>query len=260
MHFNITKGSVMQLAIKMIRKIKANLIRLNFHIFCEPLSNVFVTLAYISKLSKWVKNTQMPEFDDFYLKHHNHNNRYDLYDHIVKSEDLNKIYYIEFGVAQGSSFKWWVNNITDKNSKFVGFDTFTGLPEDWGYFKRGAMSAKDSFPDINDKRCKFVKGIFQETLPYFLKEFDTNFRKVINLDADLYSSTLFALTMMGQHLRKGDILIFDEFNVPLHEFRAFTDFINSYYVKTKVIGAVNNYHQTAFKVEENLSYCSHNRI
>ena len=243
----------MRLATKAIRKIKANLIRTKFHIIFEPLSNLLLTVVYMSKLSKWFNKTQLPEFNDFYLKHHNYNKRYELYDYIVKSENLSKIYYIEFGVAQGYSFKWWINNIKDKDSKFVGFDTFTGLPEDWGYFKKGDMSAKDSFPDVNDKRSKFVKGVFQETLPSFLKGFDTDLRKVIHMDADIYSSTLFALTMIGPFLRKDDILIFDEFNVPLHEFKAFTEFISSYYVKVKVIGAVNNYYQVAFKIEENLS-------
>ena len=61
------------------------------------------------------------------------------------------------------------------------------------------------------------------------------------MDADVYSSTLFALTMIGPYLNKDDIIIFDEFNVPLHEFKAFTEFLSSYYIKVKVIGAVNNY-------------------
>lgn len=210
-------------------------------------------MAYLSKLSKWVRQTPKSDFNDFCSRHHDYAKRYDLYDHIIKSESLSEIYYIEFGVAQGKSFKWWVGNIKSGDSRFVGFDTFSGLPEDWGYFKKGDMSANDSFPDVKDERCRFVKGIFQETLPPFLKEFRTDLRKVIHMDADIYTSTLFALTMMGPYLSKDDILIFDEFNVPMHEFKAFTEFLSSYYVKVRVIGAVNNYYQTAFKIEENLS-------
>lgn len=243
----------MKLSIKVIRKIKSNLIRLKFHIIFEPFSTVLMTLVHISKLSKWVQQTQMPQFNDFYLKHHDYNKRYELYKHVIQSEKLSKIYYIEFGVAQGHSFKWWVDKIENRDSRFVGFDTFRGLPENWGHFKKGDMSAKDSFPDIDDERCQFVKGIFQATLPSFLIEFKTDLRKVIHLDADIYNSTLFVLTMIGPYLNKDDILIFDELNVPLHEFKAFNEFINSYYVEVKVIGAVNNYYQTAFKVEKNLS-------
>jgi hypothetical protein len=243
----------MKAAIKAIRKIKSNLIRMRFHIIFEPFSSFFLTMAYISRLSKWVRQTQMPGFNDFYAKRHDYNKRYELYDHVLHSENLSGIYYIEFGVAQGHSFKWWAGNIQNKDSRFIGFDTFSGLPEDWGYFKKGDMSAHDSLPDIDDKRCQFVKGIFQETLPPFLKEFRTDLRKVIHMDADIYSSTLFALTLIGPYLNKDDILIFDEFNVPLHEFKAFTEFISSFYIKVKVIGAVNNYYQIAFKIEENLS-------
>jgi hypothetical protein len=248
----------MKAAIKTIRKIKSNLIRFKFHVIFEPFSSALLTMAYISKLSKWVKKTPMPGFNDFYTRHHDYNKRYDLYNHVIQSEDLSRICYLEFGVAGGHSFKWWVSNIKSKDSRFFGFDTFSGLPENWGYFKKGDMSANDEFPDVNDDRCQFLKGIFQETVPNFLKDFKTDLRKVIHMDADIYSSTLFALTMIGPFLNKDDIIIFDEFNVPLHEFKAFTEFISSYYVKVKVIGAVNNYYQTAFKIEENLSCLNKN--
>lgn len=248
----------MKQGIRVLRKIKSTLIRLRFHGIFEPFSKPLVTMAYLSKLSKWARQTPKPGFNDFYTKHHNYNKRYELYDHVLNSESLSSIYYIEFGVARGHSFKWWVDKIKSPDSKFAGFDTFSGLPEDWGYFKKGDMSAHDSFPDIDDPRCRFIKGIFQETLPSFLKEFRTDLRKVIHMDADIYTSTLFALTMMGPYLNKGDILIFDEFNVPLHEFKAFTEFVSSYYIKVEVIGAVNNYYQTAFKIEENLSSLNKN--
>jgi hypothetical protein len=118
----------MKLIIKIIRKVKANLLRFKFHILFHPFSNILLTLVYISKLSRWAKETQMPEFNDFYSKNHNYNKRYSLYDYIIKSENLSEIYYIEFGVSKGHSFKWWIDNISDRNSKFIGFDTFTGLP------------------------------------------------------------------------------------------------------------------------------------
>jgi len=245
----------MKKGINVIRKIKSNLIRLKFHRIFEPFSSWFLTIAYISKLSKWVRQTPKSEYNDFYIKNHDYSRRYELYNHVIQSENLKSIFYIEFGVAGGKSFLWWINNINTKNSRFVGFDTFTGLPEDWGYFKKGDMSANDLFPDVNnDDRCQFIKGIFQETVPPFQKEFKTELRKVVHMDADIYNSTLFALTMMGPYLKKDDILIFDEFNVPMHEFKAFSEFISSFYIKVKLIGAVNNYYQTAFKIEENLSY------
>jgi len=245
----------MKKRIKILRKVKANMLRIRIHRFLEPFSAFFLTMAYISKLSKWVKQTRDQEYNDFYVKNHDYSRRYELYKHIIHAEDLKSIYYLEFGVAGGKSFQWWVNNIIDKDSRFTGFDTFTGLPEDWGFYRKGDMSANNLFPDVNnDQRCSFEKGIFQETLPSFLKDFDSDLRKVVHMDADIYSSTLFALTMLGPYLKKDDIIIFDEFNVPMHEFKAFSEFTSSYYIKVKLIGAVNNYYQAAFKVEENKSY------
>ena len=51
------------------------------------------------------------------------------------------------------------------------------------------------------------------------------------------------------YLKKGDIIFFDEFNVANHEFLAFKIFTESFYVKLRPIGAVNNFYQTAFVVE-----------
>jgi len=70
------------------------------------------------------------------------------------------------------------------------------------------------------------------------------------MDADLYTSTLFVLTSLSHILEKGDILIFDEFNVPMHEFKAFSEWTASYYIKYEVIGAVNNFYQVAIRIEQ----------
>jgi len=72
---------------------------------------------------------------------------------------------------------------------------------------------------------------------------------VIMMDADLYSSTLYVLTSIAPCLKPGDIIFFDQFNVPLHEFRAFNDFTESYYLKFRLIGAANNYYFCAFEMD-----------
>jgi hypothetical protein len=71
---------------------------------------------------------------------------------------------------------------------------------------------------------------------------------VVHLDADLFSSAHFVLTSIARYLKEGDIIIFDEFNVPNHEFFAYKCFSDSFYIKTKLIGAVNNYLQVALKI------------
>lgn len=167
----------------------------------------------------------------------------------MEKEGLNeKINYLEFGVASGESFKWFLTKNIHPESNFYGFDTFDGLPEDWGPYKKGAFSNKNKPPEINDRRGKFYSGLFQQTLPEFLNHADNNCRNVLMLDADLYSATLYVLTSFAPHLKKDDIIFFDEFAVPTHEFKAFLDFTQSYYINLQLIAAANNYYFTAFKV------------
>jgi hypothetical protein len=68
------------------------------------------------------------------------------------------------------------------------------------------------------------------------------------MDADLYSATLYVLTSLAPFLKKDDIIFFDEFAVPTHEFKAFHEFVQSYYVNLKLIAAANNYYFAAFQV------------
>ena len=98
----------------------------------------------------------------------------------------------------------------------------------------------------------FFQGLFQKTVPEFLKEFKSDKRIFLHLDADLYTSTLFALTMMAPYLKKGDIILFDEYNVPTHEFKAFDDFTRSYYVEYEPVAASNNYYQFAVKLTKDV--------
>jgi hypothetical protein len=105
---------------------------------------------------------------------------------------------------------------------------------------------------INDGRAEFIKGISQESLFPFIESNKSLLRtkpKVIHMDADLFSSTIFVLSQLYPYLKKGDIIFFDEFNVANHEFLAFKIFTESFYVKLRPVGAVNNFYQTAFVVE-----------
>ncbi|MDP4193269.1 MAG: class I SAM-dependent methyltransferase [Bacteroidota bacterium] len=233
-----------------IRITKGLFVRMKLHVIVEPFSWFLENLLYLSKFSKWKNSVKRPEFDDFFNGKVDYNNRYKLYQYVLNKEKLDQgINYLEFGVAHGNSFIWWMQNNKNPNSRFTGFDTFTGLPEDWNFlFKKGSMSDKSNIPQIEDTRAELKAGLFQDTLPEFLKGMCKDKRNVIHMDADLYSSTLYTLTSIAPYLKKGDIVFFDEFFVPTHEFRAFTDFINSYYLKYEIVGAINNYLQLAIKV------------
>lgn len=206
-------------------------------------------ISQMGELSGWIDLHKNIKFSDFYSARFDYLKRYALYSHIIKYNILSDpIDYLEFGVSKGMSFRWWSENIKNENSRFFGFDTFTGLPEDWGSFKKGDMDNNNEVPQMNDPRCSFYQGLFQQTLPEFLKNYSPRSGKIIHMDADLYTSTLFVLTSISPILEKGDIIIFDEFNVPMHEFKAFSEWVSSYYIKYEVIGAVNNFYQIAIKI------------
>jgi O-methyltransferase len=210
---------------------------------------ILIFLGNLSKLSSFINSHKSIAYNDFYTRKRNYDKRKDLFKYIIEKESLQgKINYIEFGVANGDSFKWWVNNNNDPSSVFAGFDTFSGLPENWGPFKKGDMSTDNKIPEIDDHRCQFYEGLFQQTLPAFVRNFDFSDRSIIHMDADLFSSTLYVLTTLAPYLKKNDIIFFDEFNVPMHEFFAFDIFVNSYYLKYEIIGAINNFYQVAVKI------------
>jgi hypothetical protein len=213
-------------------------------------SFLFNFFGHLAGVSRWIQNHKsQATYSDFYNYSYNYDNRFKLYQHVLEREQLDEFNYLEFGVLNGRSLSWWLKNCKNPNTHFYGFDTFTGLPEDWGPFKAGEMNAGNAPPDLGDNRCTFLQGLFQQTLHPFLATFNDSKRKVIHIDCDLYTSTLFVLTSLSPYLKPGDILFFDEFNVPMHEYKAFTEWVNSYYIQYELIGGVNNFFQVAFKLK-----------
>jgi O-methyltransferase len=167
-----------------------------------------------------------------------------LYPSVIRDEGLDQgpIRYLEFGVYRGDSLRSWIAGILHPDSRFTGFDTFTGLPERWRSTEpAGHFNANGAVPNIKDPRCSFEVGLFQDTLPTFVTRTDLSGRLVINLDADMFTSTLFVLTTLAPHMKYGDLIFFDEFSCPLDEFRAFEEFVQSFRVKYEVIAAVYGY-------------------
>ena len=218
------------------------------HLYLGWLRLAMFWFANLLSLSKWIaKQDKKLIFNDFFTFKRVQGKRYQLYEYVIEKMALKDepVDYIEFGVSAGRSVKWWMEHIHHLQSRFFGFDTFEGLPENWGTYRKGDMNSK--IPVIKDERVTFIKGLFQETVPvFFHQQYVNQRRKIIHLDADLFSSTLYVLTAIAPFLKTGDILFFDEFNVPNHEFLAYRMFIESYYIQTKLLGAVNNFTQVAF--------------
>ncbi|MCI4326912.1 MAG: class I SAM-dependent methyltransferase [Thermoplasmata archaeon] len=175
-----------------------------------------------------------------------------LYAHL--NEELVRgapIDYFEFGVYQGNSLREWVRMNPNPSSRFWGFDSFRGLPEDWvPGFAKGSYDLAGSPPVIPDPRVTLVEGEFQTSLPTFLLGFHPASRLVVHLDCDLYSSALFCLASCDSLFVPGTIIVFDEFCVPLHEFRAFRDYSSAFRRRLKPVAMVGERgQQVAFLVE-----------
>ena len=121
----------------------------------------------------------------------------------------------------GDSFKYIVPSF----SSGYGFDSFQGLPEDWGVVPKGTYSSRGRVPDIQNS--KFVVGDFVNTLPAFFKS-KRPMAGLINFDADLYSSTITALSNAKPVIDRRTTLVFDEFivnnNWEQDEFKALNEF------------------------------------
>jgi hypothetical protein len=145
--------------------------------------------------------------------------------------------YLEFGVAGGDSLRKWLNINQYPESRFFGFDTFEGLPENWLADRpKGSFSAKGEAPPIPDPRVRFVKGLFQETLPGFLKWFKPRNQLVVHIDCDLFTASLYALMALDRLMPKGTVILFDEF-LPKDEFAAFHTYSETCYRTWEVLAA-----------------------
>jgi len=146
-----------------------------------------------------------------------------VWDAIISRIHAERLLYLEFGVAGGDSIRYWSEHLKSPHAMLHGFDSFEGMPESDGIWTKGQFSASGRIPLINDPRVVFHKGWFDHTVPRFtVPDHDV---LVMNMDADLYSSTIFVLRHFRPYLRPGSFLYFDEMNHPNHEQRAFQEFL-----------------------------------
>jgi O-methyltransferase len=157
--------------------------------------------------------------------------------------------FLEFGVFRGESLRKWCGLNSQPESRFFGFDSFEGLPEDWiPGWPKGTFSIGGKPPDSRDPRVQFVVGWFQESLPPFLASFKPQNQIVIHSDCDLYSSTLYCLTTINRFLPRGTIIIFDDFHDPIHEYRALSDYSSAYRRNFRIVAATAKFRQAVIEL------------
>jgi len=153
----------------------------------------------------------------------------------------NELVFAEFGVWKGESINYFAQKIPDL--RFIGFDSFEGLEEDWpglGH-KAGHFNTGGKLPSVQGN-VQLVKGWYSNTLPNYLRlnphAFDD--LRILHLDSDTYTPTKFILDTLETYLRPGTIIVFDEYFGYLgykeHEFKAFKEFIERTGRKYKYIG------------------------
>ena len=197
------------------------------------------------RITRWISERSTPQTKVF-------EKRPEMYRWVAKDLLADRpVQYLEFGVFSGASMRFWVECNQNSESRFHGFDTFEGLPEDWQYFsgmaERGSFSAEGKIPQIDDSRVSFYKGLFQQTLPDFIGTTQLDGQLVLHMDADLYSSTMYVLARMHPLIVAGTVLIFDEFTGPLDEFRAWTEYTHSHMRTYELLGQRKNYEQDVLR-------------
>lgn len=150
----------------------------------------------------------------------------DTYFKTTTSYVKNSGLWLEFGVCSGRT----INLISpNTENKVYGFDSFYGLPEDWGdHQKKGSYSRDGDLPQVNDN-VELVVGLFEDTLDNFLEKHKEPVA-YLHLDADIYSSTKFVLDKLIDRIVSGTLISFDEiYNYPEykdHEIKAWVEFCN----------------------------------
>ena len=160
--------------------------------------------------------------------------------------------WVEFGSYKGVSARYLTNMkqemFPEVESPFYGFDSFEGLPEDWKgtNTKKGGLSAKKSIPEVSG--AVFYKGWFKDTIPGFLEDHAAPF-SFLHIDSDIYSSAADVFRLARDRIVPGTVILFDEIigydAWPLHEFKAFKEFVAEHDVKYEWLAAVANAGQAA---------------
>jgi len=190
--------------------VRRALLRLGGHASDKQLANLRSALSYL-EIGRWLDGDRPRLVSDEFA----------LFEIACQCVRGHRPLYLEFGVYQGRSMRWWAQHLTQSEAHLVGFDSFEGLPEDWrpglpaGHFRTGGP------PSIDDPRVTFEVGWFEKTLPQFT--FPDHDQLIVNVDCDLYSSAAEVLGGIEPHLRRGSLIYFDEFPDRDHELRAFNE-------------------------------------
>jgi hypothetical protein len=132
---------------------------------------------------------------------------------------------MEFGVFKGVTLRHIARKIGARR-QVTGFDTFEGLPEDWGkLLPKGTFATKvpsfKEYPNVS-----IEAGRIEETLPAFLKR-GQQAVALVHIDCPYYEINVFILDRLLPFMPNRSVVVFDEYyGYPAyedHEFRAWAE-------------------------------------
>jgi hypothetical protein len=149
--------------------------------------------------------------------------------------------YLEFGTYRGRSFTAFfraAQNYGVDDMRFFGFDSFEGLPETLtcGPPKPGGRPeafaagnyacSRDEFEamlksnEVDMSRVTLTPGFYSDSLTDSLRaDLGIQVAGIVNIDCDLYESTVDVLSFVTGYLRTGSLLLFDDWLAYAHPFR-----------------------------------------
>lgn len=218
---------------KFVQGVRTSLLHTGFHIG-HRLQRRMLTIHNYIDTGAWLRTVSDGMPKRYY-------ERTSLFEQALARVTGSQPLYLEFGVWQGESLRWWSQHLTNPNARFHGFDSFEGLPERWNQFVDAGDFAVDALPQFDDDRVSLEVGWFSDTLPKFVvPEHD---QLIVNIDSDLYSSAVEVLTQLEEHLVPGTLIYFDEFADRDHELRAFREFLTRTGLDVEAIGfAAGGFH------------------
>jgi hypothetical protein len=158
---------------------------------------------------------------------------------------------MEFGVFQGVTLRHLAKSISP-GRRVTGFDTFEGLPDDWGdLLAKGTFAT--SMPSLEGLvNVALEVGRIEDTLPKYLSQH----RPMISLvhsDCPYYEINVFILEHVLPCMPPGSVVVFDEYygypSYEMYEFRAWSEIRRRLNLKTSPIAYSSR--SAAFRIEHN---------
>jgi methyltransferase family protein len=154
---------------------------------------------------------------------------------------------LEFGVWTGRSLR--VIAEARGGVQVYGFDSFSGLPEDYRWDVGAGTFAVHERPDVPG--AELVVGWFADTLPGFLAAHPGPV-DFVHIDSDLYSSAVTVLQHVGPRLAAGSMLLFDEFfnyaGWEKHEYRAWQEYLDRTGTTVEYLAYTSTHEQVAVRI------------